>query len=198
MLFNETKNTENESHFVGLTLKWRYSFLMSECHDTSKHIKTCSCWVPLYKEPPSAYSMTRATGCIVAPYNFTIFGCETRDNCLNSIWKAFLSWSVSINLTATSTFRQIPLRTTPKVPLPTTCKNDNQNIHLIQVFFSWSFIYVHLRESYFFEVDFFSKNGLAVSALSVSHVFIWWWQHYKQWWLMVETLFYFYDCMQSD
>ena len=90
--------------------------------------------LPLYRLPPSAYSITNASlGLDVAPYNLTILGCDTLDSCLNSTLKACLSCSVSMILTATCLPRQIPRLTTPKVPLPTIysnhymINNDNKN-----------------------------------------------------------------------
>ena len=60
---------------------------------------------------------------VQAPYKCTIFGCDTLDNCFNSVINAFFSDSVSIIFTATS----IPLHsarlTTPKAPRPTICIN---------------------------------------------------------------------------
>lgn len=57
---------------------------------------------PLYNDPPSANSITRHTGFDVhAPYNLTILGWFTRDNCRTSIVKALRSASESICLTAT-------------------------------------------------------------------------------------------------
>lgn len=57
----------------------------------------------MYKEPSSAYSITKQTGFSQAPYNLTIFGWDTLESCLTSTANAFFSASVSIDFTATST-----------------------------------------------------------------------------------------------
>ena len=65
--------------------------------------------LPSYRDA-SASSMTRHIGFLVeAPYNLTMLGCETLDNCCTSVINAFCSVAVLIFLTATTLERQTPL-----------------------------------------------------------------------------------------